>query len=193
MCLVLLATAIAGSILSACGDSPNGPVQTVIARGQPIVDVAGTAVTPGEPAVVTAYVTNNGGPVTLVSAAPVPVPGYRAAALVDIGVSKTLNAVGVDYGWPPHGIPVKEFRGAVLPHGESRIIFGVSGSAAGANYAAAGIRITYRYRGQSYTFTAWSGVMACVTAKTGWNAANDRCNSASDKFAAAVDHVAGIS
>jgi hypothetical protein len=192
VCAALALAVATGSALSACSNSPAGPVESFAARGEPVVNVAGTAVTPGQPAVVTAFVTNKGQPVTLISASPVAVPGYRPATLTDIGVDKTPNVMGIGYGWPPDHIPVRSLNGAVLPHGESRILFGITGPSPGANYAAAGVRITYRYRGLTYTVTAWSGAMACVEDSSGRDAANQRCNTMSGKFSAAVDHVAGL-
>lgn len=109
---------LSASIVSGCGSDAAGPVQTFIAQGQPIVDVAGTGVSPGQPADATAYIVNHGSQsVTLLSATAVPVPGYRAGALADIGVATTLAVIGSGYGWPPTDTPVKSFAGAELPHG----------------------------------------------------------------------------
>jgi len=187
-------TVIAGGVLSGCGGDAAGPVQTLSAQGQPVVEVAGNGVSPGQPADATAYVVNHGSqPVTLVSASAVQVRGYRAGALADIGIAKTSAVVEGGYGWPPQSTPVRRFAGAELPRGKSFIVFGISGPDAGANYAAAGVRISYRYHGQMYSVIAWSGIMACVGQPRQQDEAGARCRGISDKFTIAVRTAAGVS
>ncbi len=188
---VACALAVGGSLISGCGDMA-GPLQTLAEQGQPVVDSAGIPAAPGQPVDGTAFVFNSSHqPVTLVSASIVPVPGYPAGVLAHIGVGTTLNMVGIGTNWPP-AVPVGRFRGAILSYGESRIIFGFTGYRAGANYGAAGIRITYTYQGRDFSIIAWSGLMGCVTQPLRQRHAAAHCNSLSNRFLTAVRKVAGL-
>lgn len=120
---------------------------------------------PGEPADFTAFVVNPlKTPVTLVSAALVPVTGTRPTGqLVHVAIATTVNMIAADSGWPPPRFPIRELRGARIGHGQANIVFAFTGRVPGTNYSAAGLRIRYRYQGQGYSVIAWSAAVACVT------------------------------
>ena len=69
-----LALVLAGAAaLAACSSSSDGPLQTLMSAGKPVVDIAGGVVRPGETEDGTAFVVNTSDtPVTLVSASLVP-------------------------------------------------------------------------------------------------------------------------
>jgi hypothetical protein len=133
-------------------------------------------------------------PVTLISATVIPVPGYKSGVQDHFGVGASLGSVGIGINWPP-AVPVKGLQGVSLPHGESRIIFGIAGTQVGAAYAAAGIRITYRYQGRDYTMTAWAGLMGCITQPGRQRQAGNSpsCTVPGDRLTAAVQKVARAS
>jgi hypothetical protein len=162
---VTIAAIPAGGALSGCGSTTTGPLHSFAAHGQLFLTSGGGAVLPGQTEDGTVYVQDSAaGPVTLVSAEIEPAAGFPVPALTHAGVDTTLAVVGSGTNWPPD-VPVGPFAGATLPRGESRITFGVSGPKAGIDYGVAGLKITYRYRGQDYTVVAWSAVMACVRTK----------------------------
>jgi hypothetical protein len=195
-CVAVASVAIAASAgISACSaDAGAGPVQSFMEKGRPIVDEAGAPVLPGQASDGTAFIVNTGDqPVTLLSAASVPVPGYPAGVLSHIGIASTLNIAGSGIGWPPD-VPIRAFTGATIPHGETRVIFGIVGAEPGKNYASAGVRISYRYGGQEYTVVAWSGVVACVmTQHEPVRKASDDCNLVGNKILAPLDKESGLS
>jgi hypothetical protein len=161
---VVIALSIGPGGLVGCSLTGTGPLQALSAGGQPIVDGASVEVPPGRSADFTAFVFNPlNSPVTLLSAAAVPLPGStRAGRLVHVGISTTNGFAGSDDGWPAPGVPTRELAGAQIGHGQSNIVFGITGDVAGHNYSVAGLKIRYRYRGQIYTVTAWSAAVACV-------------------------------
>lgn len=142
--------------------SSGGPLQSLSKDGQHVVDAGGSEVTPGESADTTAVVVNDAAaPVTLVSASLLPVSGHPVGHLTGAAVVVGNNFLGGGHGWPPD-VPVRPFTGAILHHGRNHIVLGMSGPAAGRVYVAAGLKITYRYRGALSTMTAWAVVSACV-------------------------------
>ena len=127
MTAVLTAMAIAGSGgLSGCGTGNEaGPVQPVKEQGHLIVEAGSMPVPLGRPAVSTAYLINTGsGPVTLLNASPVAVPGYKTGYISDIAVASTRGIVGAGAGWPP-SVPVRPFRNARINPGNADLIFGI--------------------------------------------------------------------
>jgi hypothetical protein len=179
------------SVLGGCSDSQSGPLQTVAADGQPIIGVGTLAMEPGQSADTTAYVTNSSDdPVTLVSASAVPVPGFAAGRLTHLAIATGRGAPGIILGWPP-GVPVGPFAGATLRHGESKIVFAISGQRLGVDYAAAGIAVVYRYQGRVYRMTAWSGDLACVTTAKKLDKVADRCSNVGNRLIAAIQKLAG--
>jgi hypothetical protein len=159
----LVAAAVVVYQVSGCGTSGSaGPLQNLQSAGGPQFAIAYGLYHPGQSADFAAFVVNTGsGPVTLMSASLVPIPGHPAGRLVHLGVAVGHNAVAFARGWPP-GIPVTKFRGASLRPGQSNIIFGFNALDLGRTYMAAGIRITYRFDDQIGTVTAWSAATACV-------------------------------
>jgi hypothetical protein len=159
----LVAAAVVVYQLPGCGTGgSDGPLQNLQSAGGPQFAIAYGLYHPGQSADFAAFVVNTGsGPVTLISASLVPIPGRPAGRLVHLGVAVGHNAVAFARGWPP-GIPVTPFRGASLRSGQSNIIFGFSARDPGRTYMAVGITITYSYNGQTSTVTAWSAATACV-------------------------------
>jgi hypothetical protein len=184
---------VAGISLSGCANG-SGPVQSISEQGRPVVDNAGAPVLPGQPVDGTAAIVNTGSqPVTLLSAALVPVPGYRAGVLSHLAVGTTHDMVTPGRGWPP-GIPVRPFAGAKIAHGQADVIFGMTGAEVNKDYAVAGIRIMYRANGQDYSVVAWFGLEGCVIAKSDdYVSASDSCNDFGNKFLGPLDKAAGVS
>lgn len=177
-------------LLAGCsGGGASGPLHTLTFGGQPTVDGAGVEVHPGESADFTAFVVNPlNSPVTLVSASVVPVTGTRPAGqLVHLGISKGKGLAAALNGWPLPGLPTRRLAGARIGHGQSNIIFGITGWSVGTNYTAAGLQIRYRYQGQVYSVVAWSAGVACVArVLTGPRA----CPNIGDQTQAKVDKMA---
>jgi hypothetical protein len=61
----------------------------------------------------------------------VPVPGQRAGKLSHVAVDTSLSIIGSGKGWPPQGLPIKPLPGARLGHGQTNIVFGITGSKPG--------------------------------------------------------------
>lgn len=157
----LLVVVAAVSFLVVRSHTSLGPLQSLSAGGQAIVDGASVEVAPGESADFTAFVWNPlTTPLTLVSATIVPVTGYAPTGrLAHVAISTTVNMIGSDNGWPPADFPVR--RLGPIGHGQANIIFGITGDAV-SYYYAAGLKIGYLYQGRIYYVTAWSAVIACV-------------------------------
>jgi hypothetical protein len=156
---------VPGSLAACSSSDAAGPLQTLKQAGRPMVDGASLEVHPGVPAVFTAFVVNPlKTPVTLLSAAAVPVTGTRPTGqLVHVAIATTVNMIAADSGWPPPRFPIKKLPGARIGHGQANIIFAMIGRVPGTNYSAAGLRIRYRYQGQVYSVIAWSAAVTCVT------------------------------
>jgi hypothetical protein len=129
------------------------------------VDGASLEIHPGESADFTAFVFNPlSTPVTLISASVVPVTGIRPTGrLLHVAVSLTHNMVAADAGWPVPRFPARNLAGARIGHGQSNIVFGITGRVPCINYSVAGLNIRYHYRGQVYSVIAWSAAVARVT------------------------------
>lgn len=156
MLVLFLAACSSGSPGSAAGG-----LRTLLIHGQPAVTSG--PVSPGQPAEFTAYVDNPAGdPVTLVSAALIPIAGHPAGRLSALAVSPRRGMIGFATGWPP-GSPVVPFGGARLGRGPADVVFAMAGARPGTNYMAAGLSIVYRYHGHRYTLRAYSASVACVT------------------------------
>lgn len=158
--LIAICTLVA---TAACGTaSAAGPLHSLSQAGQRVVDVDADPVYPGQTTDFTAFLVNPlSSPVTLVSAVAVPIPGVPPAHLAHVAVDTSVNIDGVNRGWPP-GLPIKPIAGARIGPGQTNIVAGVTGSVPGHNYAVAGLRVTYRYEGHTYSVVAWSGAIACV-------------------------------
>jgi hypothetical protein len=191
--VVLVMLLIVPGFLAGCSRSgAAGPLQTLTQGGHPTVDGAGVEVHPGESADFTAFVVNPlNTPVTLISASVVPVTGVRPAAqLVHLGISNVNGMAGALNGWPLPGLPTRQLAGARIGHGQSDIIFGITGRVLGTNYTVAGLKIRYRYQGQVYSVVAWSAAVACVArVLTGSRA----CPDIGDQIQAKVQKMAGES
>lgn len=156
---------VAVGLVGGCGAGQQGPLRPVMVAGgsRPVVVAGGSLVTPGQPAVATAYVDNHSAvPVTLVSASVITVPGFPAGRLRHVAVAVAHNSVQGGHGWPPSGVALRPLRGARLGRGETGIVLGISGPRAGRDYVVAGLRITYRYEGKLYSMSAWVATVACV-------------------------------
>jgi len=171
---VVLALSIAPGGLASCSSVGSGPLRALSAGGQPTVDGASVEVHPGWPADFTAFVFNPlRSPVTLLAASVVPIPGSGPTGrLIHVGISTTNGMVGSDDGWPPH-VPTRELAGAQIGRGQSNIIFGIVGYQVGRNYSVAGLRVRYRYQGQTYYVFAPSAAVACVVKVYSGNVCND--------------------
>jgi hypothetical protein len=178
--------------LAACGTSPAGPLQSLTEQGRVVVTTGSSPVLPGQDADATVWVFNNSAsdPVTLVSASPVPISGERAGRQTHVAVVSKLNPVDPGHGWPP-GVDVWPFAGASLAHGQNDIEFAITGRQVGENYMAAGLRITYRYKGQLFTMTAWSADVACIVSSTGPKS-YPSCKVANDRAQAKTEKLAGV-
>jgi hypothetical protein len=186
----LAALLIVPGLLAGCsGGDAAGPLQTLMSGGQPTVDGAGVEIHPGESADFTAFVVNSlNSPVTLISASVVPVTGTRPTGqLVHLGISKGHDMAAATNGWPLPNLPTRQLAGARIGHGQSNIIFGITGWMVGTNYTVAGLKVRYRYRGQVYSVVAWSAAVACVARVfTGPRA----CPNIGDQIQAKVDNTA---
>jgi hypothetical protein len=190
--VAILIAVVAVMLASRDQASTAGPLQSPTAGGQQLVDDGGLPVSPGQSADVTAYVINTARrPVTLVSVSVIAVPGFARADLAHTALASTLGVVGIGSGWPPD-VPIKPFAGAVLQHGQTRIVFGITGSRIGDDYAAAGLRVSYKYQGQTFSVTAWAGVLACVTKPNLFIPSRAACGRAvSNRLTPAVEHMSG--
>jgi hypothetical protein len=151
-----------GFLVSACSSgAAAGPLKALSQAGQPTVDGGSVRARPGQSADFTAFVVNPlRSPVTLLSAAIVPVTGYAPTGkLAHVAISTTNDMIGADDGWPITHFPDRPL--GPIGHGQHNIVFGITGNAPGYYYAA-GLKIRYRYQGKIYYVTAWSAVIACV-------------------------------
>jgi hypothetical protein len=166
-CATLVALSLLTMAIASCGPGQAGPLQALSEGGQPIVDGASVEIPPGRPADFTAFLFN---PLTssvrLLSAAIVRVTGHLPAAqLLHVGISTTPGFAGASTGWPIRRLPTRPLNGALIGHGQSNIIFGVTGPVSGRNYYVAGLKITYEYKAHIYHVVAWSAAVACVTTR----------------------------
>lgn len=177
-------------VLAGCGSA--GPLQALSSGGQPTVGGASVDVAPGRSADFTAFIVNPlNVPIRLVSARLVRIPGHLPAGeLLHVGISTTLGMAGAATGWPIPGLPTRPLPGALVGHGQSDIIFGITGPEPGRNYYAAGLRIGYQYQGATYYVTAWSAAVACVTTRPPARTF-DPCPHAAERAQAMVEHMAG--
>jgi hypothetical protein len=187
--LVPLASVVLAAGCSSGGGS--GPLGTLMAAGKPDFDVDSLGVTPGQAADGMVTVVNSAHtPVTITAVSAINVPGTPAAHLADAGVAG-MHGIAATRGWPPP-VPVKPAIGATLPYGQTNIIYGITGTVTGRNYAAAGLQITYSYDGQKYTVVAWGGDMACVVANLDSSADAATCNASYNKVNAAIEKLSGL-
>jgi hypothetical protein len=157
----------------------------VLSNGSPPGDAtdAGITVNPGMVADFGMTVENTGpAPVILESARLVPLPGFKTPVLVHLGVlDEHRNLLTASRGWPiPRGTSpasgtwaMDPLRGYVIlpwdggnnPHLQpmpDMIEYGMIGPKANTVYASAGLIITYRLNGSTYTQTVYNGGEACV-------------------------------
>jgi hypothetical protein len=164
--MAALALSIVPGCLASCsGSGPGkGPLQALSAGGQPTVDGASLDVHPGKLADFTAFVFNPlTSSVTLLSASVVPIPGGKPTVrLVHTGIATTKGFAGADNGWPPPDVPIRPMAGGQIGHGQSDILFAIVGDTPGRAYSVAGLKIRYRYQGQTYDVFAPSAAVACV-------------------------------
>jgi hypothetical protein len=142
-----------------------GPVSALSHLGQPIIDSSSGPVRAGQQYDATAFIFSSAHDrVTLLSASLVLVNREPAARLVHVGVylNHSYDGGHASSSWPPGGDHVRPLGGAVIGHGQAGILFAFTGPTSGRSYTmAAGVKITYRWRGQVYTVIAWSAAVAC--------------------------------
>jgi hypothetical protein len=184
-----VATGVVAGLLAGCGSS--GPLHSLGSAGHVEIDGGSIPVTPGEVADFTAFVVNTSpSPVVLESASLVPVRGQLAGRLAHVGVSLNYDFPAAGRGWPP-SVRTRPLPGTVArPGRQIDIIFGITGAVLGRNYAAAGLKITYRAGGQSYQVVAWSVGVSCVRASIlkPWG---DSCDAVMIRDVARVNRMAG--
>lgn len=83
--------------------------------------------------------------------------------------------------------------GARIGPGESRLVFGISGQRLGRSYAVAGLKITYRYEGRSFTAIAWSAALVCVVNAVRLRYDNKTCGAELNRVTLAARRLANIS
>lgn len=187
------------AVSAGCGSAPSaGPLQTLSSGGQPYLAMTSSDVVPEQSADAEAYVVNSApDPVQITAVSAVPVPGEPAGRLVHVGLQSTGASLAGGEGWPPP-VPVKQAIGAELSHGQTGIVFGITGQVSGRSYAVAGLRVEYKYRGQLYSTLAWAGEAACVATSwksnaSGWTAHVASCQAFTRKVNAILEKMAGIS
>lgn len=187
------------ALSTACGSAQSaGPLQTLGSGGQPYLAMTSSDVTPEQSADAEAYVFNSApDPVQITAVYAMPVPGEPAGRLVHVGLQSTGASLAGGEGWPPP-VPVKQAIGAELPHGQTGIVFGITGQVSGRRYAVAGLRIEYKYRGQFYSTLAWAGEAACVATSwkrnaNGWKANVASCQAFTSKVNGILEKISGIS
>jgi hypothetical protein len=167
-----------------------GPVTTLSNGGQPVITGGAHAVRPGQQAAYTAYLFNTAHDgATLVSAALVPVHGQPAGRLTHASVylNHSYDVGDALSSWPPSGVDVRPLAGAVIGHGQAGILVGFTGPVSGRRYTmAAGVAVTYRWHGRTYTVTAWSAGVAC-----GSRLSSDRCTQLMNQAQDLTIHQAG--
>jgi hypothetical protein len=190
---VLAILLIVPGLLAGCSssDASNGvgPLRALSFGGQPTVDGASISIHPGVSADFTAFVVNPlTSRVTLISASVVPVPGNRPAGqLVHLGVSMGNGFAAALDGWPLTHLDTRQLTGARIGHGQSNIIFGITGHIPGKDYSVAGLKIRYRYHGHVYFVVAWSAAVACVARVI---IRDPACGQAADRIQAKVENMA---
>ncbi len=162
------------------GGGGGGPLSTLSQGGQPIIDGSGVPVRPGQTQNATAFIFNSAHEgVTLLSASLVPVRREPAARLAHTAVylNHSYDVGNASSSWPPKGDHVRPLRGAVIGHGQTGILFAITGPASGRGYTtAAGVKISYRWHGAVYTVIAWSASVAC-----GDQLSSARCGQLTDR------------
>jgi hypothetical protein len=167
----------------------RSPGSGVLSNGSPPggAAYAGIAVRPGQLADFAVTVENSGSqPVTLERASLVPLDGFRAPQLARIGVlAEHSNLLVAARNWPiPRGntpsagyYRMHALAGYVVLPGRTRqarkrklgplpdiVEYAVLGRSPDTDYISAGLKITYRLQGATYTQTLYSGGDACVLA-----------------------------
>jgi hypothetical protein len=141
-------------------------------RGQVVVDGGGALITPGQPAIVTAWLTSSTTvPVTFLSASLLPVHGFPTGKLTHVALATNHNAVEGETVWPlppGDGVTLRPLAGAqIRRRGVIGIVFAIRGTVVGQAYTAGGLRVRYRYQGQVYSTVAWLVAQACVVSHLG--------------------------
>ena len=189
---VSLLTSLLGALaVASCGASAAaGPLQNPFSGGQPVFADSSVSTVPGQSGDATVWIVNSApDPVILMSASLIPISDHPAGQLVLLRASNGSGISG--RGWPA-GVRAWPFRGAKVRHGESSVIFGFSGTREGVDYMTAGLRITYRYHGQTYTMRAWAAAVNCV--RHNWRTAgNSQCDRSQNIARNATDRLASDS
>lgn len=183
---------------TACGSSQSaGPLQTLNSGGQPYLAMSSTDVVPEQSADAEAYVFNSAqDSVQITGVTAVIVPGEPAGRLAHVGLQSTGNSLAGGSGWPPP-VPVTPAIGAELAHGQTGIVFGITGSVIGRDYALAGLRVEYKYHGQLYSTVAWAGEAACVAANwrlesASWKSDTASCQAFTNKVNSILQKTASL-
>lgn len=188
--MMIIAVAACGSGKAGLPGQSAGPLQAEKDGGRLLLAVASVGVNPGEPADGEAFLVNSApGPVRVTRVTAVPVPGQRAPRLAHVGIATTGEGIAGARDWPPP-VPVRPAAGARLAHGRVGVVFGFTGSVPDRQYALAGVRITYEYRGRQYSAIGWAVEVACVSKN--WRQPSPGCDAAKDRANRAVEKLAGL-
>lgn len=207
ICLIVIVVGVVVIVIFLTGGTGQSGV---LSNGGPPGDAtdAGIVVNPGQIADFGMFVENTGpNAVTLEGARLVPLPGFRTPVLVRLGVlDEHRDLLTADKGWPiPRGSsrssgtwamdPLKGY--VVLPwtvlkrrhprfFSPDMIEYGLIGRKANTDYVSAGLIITYRLDGNTYTQTVYNGGDDCVlNVDVNHRAARDALYS---KYCAAIDN-----
>jgi hypothetical protein len=169
-----------------------GPLRPAKSGGRLVLAVASVGVDPGEPADGEAYLVNSGpAPVRVIRVSAVPVPGQRVPRLAHVAIATTGEGIAGARDWPPP-VPVRPAAGALLARGQVGVVFGFTGSVPGRDYALAGVKIIYAYRGRRYSATGWAVEVACVSRNWRKPGPSAGCRTASDLANTAVKKMTGL-
>jgi hypothetical protein len=209
---LVLAVAVAVAVAST-GDDRSQPLTNGSPRGKTYD--GGIVIRPGQVADFPVVVENTGpAPVTLMKARLIPLPGSREPRLVHVGVLREhYDLLTAARGWPIakdqaldsqsapswameplHGYVVlpwstrKRRRLGPLP---DMIEYGVLGSRADTEYAVAGLRVTYRLNGKSYTQDLYAGGEDCILKGDIYKFSRQRVGDLYNRYCARADSRAG--
>jgi hypothetical protein len=160
--LLALTCAVLIAVTGCIGDGA-APLSDLASGGEPLVNGGWVPVAPGQPGDFAAFIVNSSSTAaTLLSATLVPVSGEPTAVLSDIAITEHHDYTASGRSWPP-GVPIRSFKGGRIGRGQTDIQFGISGALVGRDYSTAGLRIVYRFEGQTYNVMLWASATICVT------------------------------
>lgn len=192
--LLAAATALVVAALAGCSSQSAGPLGPDYFNGQVDIVYMSIVVKPGQFGDSAAGFTstvNRQARITGLSLVPVPgepLPRLRHAVLTLVG--------GTARGWPINepvirkdGVPA---IGALAPRSRSENIYFAATANTPGDYATAGVKITYRYHGATYSTIAWDAFALCVARDPGTKAVN-QCYKFLTTVNNKVEKMAGLS